>query len=77
MYLGIEGSHNIEQKIEKEKLKKANFRGLTLVLGTELSAKNKIQAIGSWVVPVLRYNFGIVNWLQEELQNLDRKLNHT
>jgi len=43
-------------------------------LGTELSAKNKqIQAIGSLVVLVLRYSFGIVNWLQEELQTLDRK----
>ena len=42
-------------------------------MGTELSAKNKIQAIGSLAVPVLRYSFGIVNWHQVELQNLDRK----
>ena len=49
------------------------MRRLRLVLGTELSAKNKIQAIGSLAVPVLRYSFGIVNWHQEELQKLDRK----
>ena len=42
-------------------------------MGTETSAKNKIQAIGSMAVPVLRYSFGIVNWHQEELQKLDRK----
>jgi len=42
-------------------------------LGTELSAKNKIQAIGSLAVPVLRYSFGIVNRHQEELQKLDWK----
>jgi len=42
-------------------------------LNTELSAKYKIQAIGSLVVPVLRYNFGIINWHQEELQKLDSK----
>jgi len=42
-------------------------------LGTELSAKNKIQAIGSLAVPLLRYSFGIVNWHQEELQKLERK----
>jgi hypothetical protein len=24
-------------------------------------------------IPVLKYSFGIVNWHQEELQNLDRK----
>jgi hypothetical protein len=42
-------------------------------LGTELSVKNKIQAIGSLAVPVLRRSFGIVNWHPEELQKLDRK----
>ena len=49
------------------------MRRLRLVLGTELSAKNKIHAIGSMAVTVLRYSFGIVNWHQEELQKLDRK----
>ena len=46
---------------------------MRLVLGTELSAKNKIQAIGSLAVPVLIYSFGIVKWHEEELQKLDRK----
>jgi hypothetical protein len=54
-------------------LKKEYLRRLRLVLGTELSAKNKIQAIGSLAVPVFRYSFGIVNWRQEELQTLSRK----
>ena len=49
------------------------MRRLSLVLGTELSAKNKIQAIESLAVPVLRYSFGIVNWHQAELQKLDQK----
>jgi len=46
---------------------------MRLVLDTELSAKNNIQATGSLAVPVFRYSFGIVNWSQEELQKLDRK----
>jgi hypothetical protein len=46
---------------------------MRLVLDTELNAKNKIQAIGSMAVPILRYSFRIINWHQEELQNLDRK----
>jgi hypothetical protein len=49
------------------------LRRLRLALGTELSAKNKIQATGSLAVPILRYSFGILNWQQEELQNLDLK----
>jgi len=72
-YLGIEESFDIQHKNEKEKLKKEYLRRLRLVLGTELSAKNKIQAIRSLTVPVLRYSFGIVNWHQEELQKIDRK----
>jgi len=72
-YLGIEQSYDIEHKNEREKLKKEYLKGLRMVLGTELSVKNKIQAIGSLAVPVLRYSFGIVNWRQKELQELDRK----
>jgi len=53
MYLGIEESFDIQHKNEKEKLKKEYLRRLRLVLGTELSAKNKIQAIGSLAVLVL------------------------
>ena len=73
-YLGIEESFDIQHKNEKEKLKKKEYlRRLRLVLGTELSAKDKMQATGSLAVPVIRYSFGIVNWHQEELQKLDRK----
>ena len=71
-YLGIEENFDIQHKNEKEKLKKEYLR-LRLVLVTELSAKNKIQATGSLAVPVLKYSFGIVNWHQEKLQKLDRK----
>jgi len=42
-------------------------------LGIELSAKNKIQAVGSLAVLVLRHSFGIIISHQEELQKLDRK----
>ena len=72
-YLGIEESFNVQHKNEKEKLKKEYLRRLRLVLDTELSAKNKIQAIRSLAVPVLRYSFGSFNWHQEERQKLDRK----
>ena len=72
-YLDIEESFDIQHKNEKEKLKEEYLRRLRLVLSTELSAKIKIQAIGSLTVPVLRYSFGIINWHQEELQKLDRK----
>ena len=71
-YLWTEDSHDIERKNEKEKLKEY-FRRMRLALDTEFSANSKIQAIGSLTVSSLRYSFGIINWQQEELQNLDRK----
>jgi hypothetical protein len=63
----------MDHKNEKEKLKKEYLRRLSVVLYTVLSAKNKIQAIGSLAVLVLRYDFQIVNWRPEELQKLERK----
>jgi hypothetical protein len=77
MYLGIEESHEIEHKNQKEKLKKEYLTKLRILMGTDLSAKNTIQAIGSLAVPVLTYGFGIVNWRQGELQKLDRKIEET
>jgi len=60
-YLGMEESFDIQHKNEKEKLR--------VVLGTELSAKHKIQAIGSLAVPVLRYSFGIVTGIKKNCKN--------
>jgi hypothetical protein len=40
-YLGIQENFDIQHKIEKGKLKKEYLRRLRLVLGTELTAKNK------------------------------------
>jgi len=47
-YLGIEESFDIQHKNEKEKLKKKYLRRLRLVLGTELSAKNKFKQLDRW-----------------------------
>jgi hypothetical protein len=66
-YLGVEESHNIEHKMEMDRLKKEYKRRLRLILSTELSAKNKMQATGSLAMPVLRHIFGIINWHQEEI----------
>jgi hypothetical protein len=59
--------------MKKKKLKKEYLRRLRSVFGTELSATNKIQAIGALAIPVLRHGFGITKWHQEEMQKLNRK----
>jgi len=51
----------VHHKNERETLNKEYLRRLRLILGTELSEKNKIQEIGLLAIPVLRYSFGIGN----------------
>jgi hypothetical protein len=43
-YLGVEESHNIQHKKEKDEY----IRRLRLILSTELSAKNKMQQLDHW-----------------------------
>jgi hypothetical protein len=56
-YLDTEDNYDTEHKNAEETLKKEYLRRLRLVLGTELSVKNKIPAIGSLAVPVLKICF--------------------
>ena len=57
----------------KENLKEEYVRRLRMIVKSELNARNKITAIGSLAVPVLRYSFGIINWRIEEIKQTDRK----
>jgi hypothetical protein len=42
-----------------------------MILKSELLTKDKIAAIGALVVPVFRYICGIINWREEEIQEID------
>ena len=57
----------------KERLKKEYTRRLRMILKSELNVKNKITAVGTLAVPVLRYSFDIINWRLEEIRKIDRK----
>ena len=72
-YLGIEERDGIQRQKMKERLKREYSRRLRMILKSELNARNKITAIGALAVPVLRYNFGIINWRTEEIKKTDRK----
>ena len=72
-YLGIEESDSIQHQQLKERLKQEYRRRLRMILKYELNARNKITAIGTLAVPVLRYSFGIINWRIEEIKQTDRK----
>jgi hypothetical protein len=55
--LSIEDSHYIKHKNEKENLENKCVRRFRLILNTEVSGKNKMQAMGALTIPELRYNF--------------------
>ena len=52
-------------------------RRLRPILKSKLNGKNKIQAINTWAVALLRYGAGIINWKVDELKKMDRTMRKT
>ena len=44
------------------------------MLKSKLDGKNKINAVNTWAVSVLRNTAGIVRWTKEELKTLNRMI---
>ena len=40
---------------------------------SKLHGRNKIKAITTWAVSLVRYGAGIIEWKKEDLQKMDRK----
>ncbi|XP_047480599.1 uncharacterized protein LOC125033260 [Penaeus chinensis] len=72
-YLGVDQSDGIQHSLMKEKIRKEYYRRVRLILDTELNAKNKMHAINSLAVPVPQYSFGIIDWRDVQIQEMDRK----
>ena len=60
-YLGILESDEIKEHEMKNKVTAEYKRRLRLILKPNLNGKNKIQAINTWVVALLRYEAEIIN----------------
>ena len=67
-YLGILECDNIKENEMKLQLVKEYTRRVRLILKSKLNGKNKIKAMNTWAVAVLRYGAGILNWNVEELK---------
>ena len=61
-YFGIIERKEIKCQDMKEKIKKEYITILKAVLNSKLSSGNTVKAINTWVVPVIRYSAGIVDW---------------
>ena len=72
-YLFINEGVGIQHAKMKEKMRKEYYRRLRLVLGSELNAVNRTNAINTLAVPVVTYSFNIIKWTVEDLTKIDRK----
>ena len=67
-YLGILELDQIKEHEMKNKVTTEYKRRLRQILKSRLNGKNKIQAINTWAVALLRYGAGIINWKVAELK---------
>ena len=72
-YLGINEGDGIQHAMMKEKIRKEYYRRIRLITKSELNAANRIDAMNTLAVPVVTYSFNIIDWTEQELQNVDRK----
>ena len=72
-YLGILELDDIMTKEMKEKVRTSYFKRLKLLLRSKLNAKNLFLAINSWAVAVIRYAASVIDWTQEDINEMDRK----
>ena len=76
-YLGIQELDEIKEHEMKIKVTAEYKRRLRLILKSKLNGKNKIEAINTWTVALLRYGTGIINWKVDELEKMDRTTRKT
>ena len=77
IYLGILELDEIKGHEMKIKVTAEYKRRLKLILKSKLNRKNKIQAINTWAVALLRYGAGIINRIVDELEKMDRTTRKT
>ena len=70
-YLGIMQSYGNHDAEVRRKATAEYKKRVKQVLKSQLTAKNKITAINTYAVPVIRYTAGVTDWPKEEIQNLD------
>ena len=55
------------------KIKKVYIRRARKLLQTKLYSRNLIKGINTWAVPFARYSGLFLNWMREELQQMDQR----
>ena len=64
-YLGILELDKIREKEMKELFRMEYLRRVRLVMKSRLNGRNKIGAINTWAVSLMRYGAGVIRWNKE------------
>ena len=76
-YLSVFKAEEVKQEQMKNILKKEYKRRIRKILQSKLNGGNKIKAINTWAVSLLRYSAPFVNWTKEEVREMDRMTRKT
>ena len=57
----------------KENFRREYLRRAKLIMKSRLNVRNKIKAINTWAVSLIRYGACIVKWTKSKLDEIDRK----
>ena len=63
----------IKEQEMKDTFRNEYFRRAKLILKSKLNGRNKIMALNTWTVSIMKYGAGILKWNKNELQEIDRQ----
>ena len=72
-YVRILEYDRIKEQEMKVKFRNEYFRRAKLILKSKLNGRNKIMALDTWAVSIMRCDAAILKWNKNELQEMDRK----
>ena len=61
----------VKEEELKDKFKNEYFRKAKLILKSKLNGRDKIMALNTCAVSILRYDTGILKWNKNELQEME------
>uniref|UniRef100_A0A096ME63 Uncharacterized protein n=1 Tax=Poecilia formosa TaxID=48698 RepID=A0A096ME63_POEFO len=72
-YLGIPQANGKLDEVTRKGATAKYLQQIRQILRSQLNGKNKIRAINSYGLPVIRYPAGITTWPMEEIKTTDGK----
>uniref|UniRef100_A0A669EZW7 Reverse transcriptase domain-containing protein n=1 Tax=Oreochromis niloticus TaxID=8128 RepID=A0A669EZW7_ORENI len=72
-YLGIPQANGNHEEAARKAATTKYLQRVRQVLRSQLNGKNKIRAINTYALPVIRYPAGVIGWPKEEIEATDIK----